>query len=82
MRSQNMAFPVKSSVTTFSALSSSRLVTISFCIDSSCDGSVFTAGDRGAALAGPAAMVFCAANPEKPEPPPERASRARFRGRG
>ena len=55
-------------VTTFSALSSSRLPTITACRRSSSDGSAFTFLTRGPADAffGPAAMVFFRGLPGTP----------------
>src|ERR1700722_4379356 len=57
IRSQNDALPSRSSVTTFSALSSSRLPTITSCSRCNADGSAFR-DRRGAATRGPAAIVF------------------------
>ncbi len=57
MRSQNDALPSRSSVTTFSALSSSRLPTITDCSRSSAEGSALGVR-RDVAGRGPAAIVF------------------------
>jgi hypothetical protein len=67
---------------TFSALSSSRLVTISFCIVSTRDGSCFTLSGRGEFFFGPAAMVFLRGEPGEAGASARTGFTARFLGFG
>jgi len=69
-------------VTTFSALSSSRLLTISFCIVSTRDGSVLAFTARGPDFFGPAAMVFLRGEPGDAGASARTGFTARFLGLG